>query len=41
MIEVNYLTNEKLELAGDIYSLTIAANITRKVPPWILLFSIG
>lgn len=41
MVEVNYLTNEKFKLADDIYSLTIAANITRKVSPQIILICIG
>jgi len=33
VLEIDYKPNEKLEIKRDIYSLTIAANITKDITP--------
>ena len=40
IIEGDYVANEKLVISDDVYNLTIAANMTKSLPPNQLIFCI-
>ena len=38
--EKDYLVGESIEISEDVFNLTIAANLTKEVPPMVLIYCI-